>query len=95
MRNDGNAGSGEWRGLAVLQKPQLLRDGDVLQIYGEVDGDPELGATLGSLSYTYPLGESVSLSGSFGASRNLVEARGPAHEVSASCRPAPVAVDPG
>ena len=35
-------------GLAVLQKPQLLRDGDVLQIYGEVnvDGDPELGATL-------------------------------------------------
>jgi len=85
VRNDGNAGSGEWRGLAVLQKPQLLRDGDVLQIYGEVnvDGDPELGATLGSLSYTYPLGESVSLSGSFGASRrNLVEARGPAHDLS-------------
>ena len=85
VRNDGNAGSGEWRGLALLQKPQLLRDGDVLQIYGEVnvDGDPELGATLGSLSYTYPLGESVSLSGSFGASRrNLVEARGPAHDLS-------------
>ena len=85
VRNDGNAGSGEWRGVAVLQKPQLLRDGDVLQIYGEfnVDGDPELGATLGSLSYTFPLGESVSLSGSFGASRrNLVEARGPAHDLS-------------
>ncbi len=85
VRNDGNAGSGEWRGLAVLQKPQLLRDGDLLQIYGEfnVDGDPELGATLGSLSYTFPLGESVSLSGSFGVSRrNLVEARGPAHDLS-------------
>ena len=85
VRNDGNAGSGEWRGIAVLQKPQLLNDGDVLQIYGEfnVDGDPELGATLGSLSYTFPLGESVSLTGSFGASRrNLVEARGPAHDLS-------------
>ena len=85
VRNDGNTGSGEWRGLAVLQKPKLLRDGDVLQVYGEfnADGDPELGATLGSLSYTFPLGESVSLSGSFGASRrNLVEARGPAHDLS-------------
>lgn len=85
VRNDGNPGSGEWRGLAVLQKPQLLREGDVLQIYGELnaDGDPELGATLGSLSYTLPLWESVSLSGSFGASRrNLVEARGPAHGLS-------------
>ena len=84
VRNDGNTGSGEWRGLVVLQKPQLLGNGDVLQIYGEfnVDGDPELGATLGSLSYTFPLGE-VSLSGSFGASRrNLVEARGPAHDLS-------------
>ena len=85
VRNDGNTGSGEWRSLAVLQKPKLLRDGDVLQVYGEfnADGDPELGATLGSLSYTFPLGESVSLSGSFGASRrNLVEARGPAHDLS-------------
>jgi len=85
VRNDGNAGSGEWRGIAVLQKPRLLRDDDLLQIYGEfnADGDPELGAMLGSLSYTFPLGESVSLSGSFGASRrNLVEARGPAHDLS-------------
>ena len=84
-RNDGNEGSGEWRGIAVLQKPELLRDGDLLQVYGEfnVDGDPELGATLGSLSYTFPLGESVSLTGSFGASRrNLVEARGVAHDLS-------------
>ena len=85
VRNDGNAGSGEWRGVSVLQKPQLLREGDLFQFYGEfnVDGDPELGATLGSLSYTFPLGESVSLTGSLGASRrNLVEARGPAHDLS-------------
>ena len=85
VRNDGNAGSGEWRGLTVLQKPRVLLDNDLLQIYGELnaDGDPELGASLGSLSYTIPLGESVNITGSFGASRrNLVEARGPAHGLS-------------
>ena len=85
VRNDGNAGSGEWRGLTVLQKPRVLLDNDLLQIYAELnaDGDPELGASLGSLSYTIPLGESVNITGSFGASRrNLVEARGPAHGLS-------------
>jgi hemolysin activation/secretion protein len=85
VRNDGNAGSGEWRGLTVLQKPRVLLDNDLLQIYGELnaDGDPELGASLGSISYTMPLGESVNITGSFGASRrNLVEARGPAHGLS-------------
>lgn len=85
VRNDGNTGSGEWRGLTVLQKPRVLLDNDLLQIYGELnaDGDPELGASLGSISYTMPLGESVNITGSFGASRrNLVEARGPAHGLS-------------
>jgi len=85
IRNDGNTGSGEWRGVTVLQKPQILLDNDLLQIYGELnaDGDPELGATLGSISYTLPLGESVDITGSFGASRrNLVEAEGPAHGLS-------------
>ena len=85
VRNDGNAGSGEWRGLTVLQKPRVLLDNDLLQIYAELnaDGDPELGASLGSISYTMPLGESVNITGSFGASRrNLVEARGPAHGLS-------------
>ena len=85
VRNDGNAGSGEWRAVTVLQKPKALIDDDFLQIYGELnaDGDPELGASLGSISYTLPLGESVSFTGSFGASRrNLVEARGPAHGLS-------------
>ena len=85
IRNDGNVGSGEWRSLAVLQKPKVLINNDLLQIYGELnaDGDPELGASLGSISYTLPLGNSLNITGSFGASRrNLVEARGPAHGLS-------------
>ena len=85
VRNDGNTGSGEWRAITVLQKPTVLIDDDLLQIYGELnaDGDPELGASLGSISYTLPLGESVDITGSFGASRrNLVEAQGPAHGLS-------------
>ena len=85
VRNDGNTGSGEWRAITVLQKPTVLIDDDLLQIYGELnaDGDPELGASLGSISYTLPLGESVDITGSFGASRrNLVEAEGPAHGLS-------------
>ena len=85
VRNDGNTGSGEWRAITVLQKPTVLIDDDLLQIYGELnaDRDPELGASLGSISYTLPLGESVDITGSFGASRrNLVEAQGPAHGLS-------------
>ena len=77
VSNDGNAGSGQWRSVTVLQKPKFITDGDVLQIYGELsaDNDPQLGATSGSLSYTYPLNESWSLTGSFGSSRRrLVEA---------------------
>lgn len=85
ISNDGNAGSGEWRSVAVLQKPTFLTNGDVFQFYGELsaDGNPELGTTLGSLSYTYPLSESWSLTGSFGASRRkLVEAKGAANDLS-------------
>ena len=85
VRNDGNAGSGEWRALAILQKQHVLMDGDVLQLYGEgnADSDPEFGAGIGSISYTLPLSDDVSFTGSFGASRrNLVEARGLAHGLS-------------
>ena len=60
-------------------KATFLVDGDVLQIYGELnaDSDPQLGVTLGSLGYTYPLSEAWALTGSFGASRRkLVEATG-------------------
>ena len=85
ISNDGNAGSGEWRSVAVLQKPTFLTNGDIFQFYGELsaDGNPELGTTLGSLSYTYPLSESWTLTGSFGASRRkLVEAKGAANDLS-------------
>ena len=85
ISNDGNAGSGEWRSVAVLQKPTFLTDSDVLQVYGEFSADSasELGNTLASISYTYPLSESWSLTGSFGASRvRLVEAESPADGLS-------------
>ena len=65
MSNDGNAGSGEWRSVAVLQKPTFLTDGDVFQVYGELgaDGDPELGTTLASELHL-SLSESWALTGS-------------------------------
>ena len=76
LRNDGNAGYGEWRAVVTLLQNNLLHEDDLLLVYGEGDMDdtPKLGAVISSLSYTYPLAESVSLTGSFGYSRrNLVE----------------------
>lgn len=81
LRNDGNSGSGEFRAVATLLKPSLLRRGDTLLVYGELDATdtPELGAAIASLSYTYPLSDSVSLTGGIGFSRrNLVELPAPA-----------------
>ncbi|QNI74817.1 polypeptide-transport-associated protein/ ShlB-type [Synechococcus sp. NOUM97013] len=85
VRNDGNAGSGEWRGLAVLQKSDLFARGDQFQFYGElnIDRDPELGAGIGSISYTYPLSRTWGVTGSFGASRRyLVEYPKPFRDLS-------------
>ncbi len=85
LRNDGNAGSGEWRAITILQKQNIFTDGDLLQLYGEgnVDSDPEFGAAIGSLSYTFPLASNVNFTGSFGASRrNFVEVSGLAHGLS-------------
>ena len=85
IRNDGNAGSGEWRGLAVLQKPDILTRGDNFQFYGElnVDQDPELGAGIVSVSYTYPLTQTWGMTGSFGASRRyLIEYPRPFRDLS-------------
>ena len=85
IRNDGNAGSGEWRGLAVLQKPDILTRGDNFQFYGElnVDQDPELGAGIVSISYTYPLTQTWGMTGSFGASRRyLIEYPRPFRDLS-------------
>ena len=79
LRNDGNAGSGEWRALGVTLKNDLLAPGDTLLMVGELDADQqaELGATISSISYTAPLSEQLKFTGSFGYSRrNLVEADG-------------------
>ncbi|KEF41672.1 MAG: hypothetical protein ER33_09925 [Cyanobium sp. CACIAM 14] len=76
LRNDGNDGSGQFRGVATLLKPSLLRRGDTLLLYGELDasGSPQLGAAITSFSYTLPFSDSLSLTTGFGFSRrNLVE----------------------
>lgn len=85
LRNDGNAGSGQFRALGTLVKEGVALPGDTLLLFGEADGDsdPELGYTSGSLSYTLPLGEQLSLSTALGISRRtLVEAEQPLHDLS-------------
>jgi hemolysin activation/secretion protein len=87
LRNDGTSGSGEFRAVATLLKPSLLRRGDTLLIYGELDAtdSPELGAAIASLSYTYPFSDTFSLTGGFGFSRrNLVELPSPVDGFSTS-----------
>ena len=70
LRNDGSSGSGQARGTATVLRPSLLRQGDSLLFSGELDSSdaPQLGQASGSLSYTYPLGESFNLTGAFGSS---------------------------
>lgn len=85
IRNDGNTGSGEWRSMTVIQKKNLLVRGDIFQFYGELntDKDPELGAGIGSLSYTYPVTQNLGITSSFGASRRyLVEFSKPFRDLS-------------
>jgi hemolysin activation/secretion protein len=85
LRNDGNGGSGQFRGLATLVQNSALLKGDSLLLFGELnaDSDPELGSLNGSLSYTLPLLDQFSLTTAFGASRrNLVEAPQPYHDLS-------------
>lgn len=87
LRNDGTSGSGEFRAVATLLKPSLLRRGDTLLIYGELDATdtPELGAAIASVSYTYPFSDTFSLTGGFGFSRrNLVELPSPVDGFSTS-----------
>jgi hemolysin activation/secretion protein len=85
LRNDGNGGSGQFRGLGTLFKENALLNGDSLLLFGEIntDSDPEIGSLNGSLSYTLPLLDNLSLTTAFGASRrNLVEALPPLRELS-------------
>ena len=85
LRNDGNGGSGQFRGLGTLFKENALLNGYSLLLFGEIntDSDPEIGSLNGSLSYTLPLLDNLSLTTAFGASRRtLVEALPPLHELS-------------
>jgi hypothetical protein len=85
LRNDGNPGTGEARGLLTLSKTGLLQHSDQLLLYGEIDTDqePEIGYLVGSLSYTAQINDQLSLTGAFGISRrNLVEVANPYHDLS-------------
>jgi hemolysin activation/secretion protein len=85
LRNDGSSGSGEGRAVVTLLKPSLATQGDVLLLYGELNFDdtPQLGASIGSISYTFPLSDQLNLTGAFGSSRRtLVELPAPANEFS-------------
>lgn len=84
LRNDGNAGSGQFRGVATLLKPDIAVAGDSLLLFGEVNTDsgPELGYNSASLSYTLPLADSLSATAATGISRRqLVEAEPPIHDL--------------
>jgi hemolysin activation/secretion protein len=85
LRNDGSIGSGQARATATILRPSLLSQGDTLLFSGELDGSetPQLGLATGSLSYTYPLGESVNLTGAFGSSwRQSIELPPPGNSFS-------------
>ncbi|WP_191964762.1 ShlB/FhaC/HecB family hemolysin secretion/activation protein [Synechococcus sp. RSCCF101] len=87
LRNDGSNGSGEARGTATLVKGDLIGHGDTLLLYGELNADdqPELGTVISSISYSYPLADTLSLTGAFGYSRrNLIELPDPADGFSTS-----------
>ncbi len=85
LRNDGNGGSGQFRGLATLVKERALVNGDTLLLFGEIntDSNPEIGSLNGSLSYSLPLLDQLNLTTALGASRRaLVEAPPPLNDLS-------------
>jgi hemolysin activation/secretion protein len=84
LRLDGNAGSGQFRGLATLLKPDLAVAGDNLLVSGELnsDSDPEIGYRSTSLSYSLPLADLLIFTTAAGLSRRqLVEAEPPIHDL--------------
>ena len=83
LGNNGNIGSGEWRSTATLVKKDLMRRGDLALIYFELnaDGQLEIGTGITSLTYGYPLNETLVLTGSVGYSRRrFVEFKQPAFD---------------
>jgi hemolysin activation/secretion protein len=80
LRNDGNAGSGQFRALGVVAREGVLRPADQLLLVGELnaDADPELGYRLISLSYRLPLAPRWAFSVAGASSwRQLVESPPP------------------
>jgi len=85
LRNDGNPGTGEARGVITLSKTGLLQNTDQLLIFAEIntDREPEVGYVLGSISYTASLNDQLSFTSAFGFSRrNLIEVDQPYHDLS-------------
>mgnify|MGYP001190947557 CR=1 FL=1 len=83
LGNNGNIGSGEWRSSATLLKQDLMKRGDLALVYFELDADGqlELGTGISSLTYRYPLNDTLSLTGSIGYSyRRFVEFKRPAFD---------------
>ena len=83
--NNGNVGSGEWRGGATMLQQGLIKRGDTALLFLEmnVDGELELGGKTASATYTWPINEQWSVTGSFGYSKSrFVEFRRPAHNFS-------------
>ena len=82
LGNNGNVGNGEWKGVATLLQQGLIERGDTALLFLQLntDGELEVGSKVASLTYTYPLSESWTLTGSFGYSYSrFVEFRKPAY----------------
>jgi len=85
LRNDGNPGTGEARGVLGLSKIGLLQNSDQLLVFTEIntDREPEVGYALGSISYTANLNDQLSFTSALGFSRrNLIELKQPYHDLS-------------
>ena len=85
LRNDGNGGTGQWRTQGILLKNSLLKNTDSFLVYQELnaDNDPELGSTISSISYVWPISKKWNFTTSVGYSRRqLVEASGISHDLS-------------
>ena len=70
--NNGNVGSGEWRSGATMLQQGWIKSGDTALLFLEmaVDGEPKLGSKTASATYTWPINEQWSATGSFGYSKS-------------------------
>lgn len=85
FENNGNVGSGEWKSGATLLQQGFIKRGDTALLFLELnlDGQLELGGKTASATYTWPINEKLSVTGSLGYSKSsFVEFRRPAHDFS-------------